>query len=67
MHRDELRLVSSSFEWCKELKCMPPVLHSVNFSKPVTKYSLMSVTKERVLFMWWAVVSVDKRTRYIHV
>ena len=37
---------------------MPPELHSVNFSKPVTKYSLMSVMKERVLFMWWALVFV---------
>ena len=27
-------------------------LHGVNFTKPVTQYSLMSVMKERFLFMW---------------
>ena len=36
---------------------MPPGYISVNVSKAVTKYSLMPVMKERVLFMWLALVS----------
>ena len=32
-----------------DVKCMPPVLQSLNFSKLVTKYSLMLKTKERVM------------------
>ena len=35
----------------------PRITWHFNFSKPVTKYSLMSVMKERVLFMWWPLVS----------
>ena len=35
-------------------KCMPLVPQSINFSKPVTDYSLMSRMKEPVMFMWGA-------------
>ena len=46
MHRDEdlFRLFLNDVK-----KCMPPVLQSVNFSKPVKKYSLMLRMKERVM------------------
>ena len=54
---------------------MPPVLQSVNFSKPVTKYSLMLRMKERVMLTFQSrftyfkdeTSSYVKRNGYIHV
>ena len=58
MHRDELRLALFGviLNDLRKVYAFRATL-AFTFPKAVTKYSVMSVMKERVLFIWWALVS----------